>query len=138
MQVADAKQFTGRGIIKANPRSRSASQFGAQKGDRASKRLTRRPATHNRPLIHAHGFNATADWPRMDCVHLRGLNVDNLRTRQRSRIRTGQGHGLDAARIRLRSRTGHGLTVAADIGAAICPDRLRFLRVHCADAKTSF
>jgi hypothetical protein len=70
--------------------------------------------------------------------HLRGLHVDNLRTRQRSRLRTGQGHGLDAARTRLRSRTGHGLTVAADIGAAIWPVRLRIHRDCFADAKTSF
>ena len=41
------KEFSVRGIIQANPRSRAASQFGAQKGDRASKRLTRRTATHN-------------------------------------------------------------------------------------------
>ena len=34
-------------------------QCGAQT-DEASKTLTRRPATHNRPLIHAHGFNADA------------------------------------------------------------------------------
>ena len=34
-------------------------QCGAQP-DEASNTLTRRPATHNRPLIHAHGFNADA------------------------------------------------------------------------------
>ena len=37
-----------------------------------------------------------------------------------------------------RPRIGHGLTVAADIGVAIWPDRLRIHLVHCADAKTSF
>ena len=35
-------------------------QCGAQP-DEASNTLTRRPATHNRLLIQAHGFNADAD-----------------------------------------------------------------------------
>jgi hypothetical protein len=77
--------------------------------------------------------------------------MDWLRTRMRAWPRYGHGpdadtamawmrtiFGLDAVAAWTRPRTGHGLTVAADIGAAICPDRLRFLRVHCADAKTSF
>jgi hypothetical protein len=52
--------------------------------------------------------------------------------------RTWTIFGLDAVAAWARPRTGHGLTEAADIGAAIFPDRLRFIRVHCADAKTSF
>jgi hypothetical protein len=112
-------------------------QCGAQP-DEASNTLTRRPATYNWPLIRAHGFNADAEWLRMVCDHLRGLDTDNLRARQRSRLRTGQGRGLDAARTRLRARTGHGLLVAADIGAAIFPNTLRFHRDCFADAKTSF
>jgi hypothetical protein len=63
------------------------------------------------------GFNADTDCPR---------------TRTWTGCGRGCGHGLDKAPD--RTRTGRG----ADIGAAICPDRLRFLRVHCADAKTSF
>lgn len=90
-------QFSGREIIEANPRSRAAGQFGAQKGDGASKRLTRRPATHHHAPDSRARPHATADWLRMVRGHLRGLNMDNLRTRQRSRLRTWS-----------RSRTGRG------------------------------
>ena len=37
-----------------------------------------------------------------------------------------------------RPRIGLGLPVATDIGAAICPDKLRIHRDCFADAKTSF
>jgi hypothetical protein len=52
--------------------------------------------------------------------------------------RTRTIFGLDAVADWTWPRIEHGLTEAADIGAAIFPDRLRFIRVHCADAKTSF
>ena len=95
--VLQAKQFTGRGIIEANPRSRAAGQFGAQKGDRASKRLTRRPATHNHPS------DSRARLQR-DC----GLATDG----SRPFARTEHGQSADAAAVTAsdwsRSRTGRG------------------------------
>ena len=79
------------------------------------------------------GFNADADFSRtgLDADgHCSDTDMDWMRTRMRTVF------GLDAVADWTRSRIGHGLTVTADIGAAICPDRLRFLRVHCADGKT--
>ena len=62
-------KFIVREILDATPRSRVASQFGAQKGDRASKRLTRRPATHNRNSDSRARSHATADCLRI--IHAR-------------------------------------------------------------------
>ncbi len=79
-----------RRILKAIPRSRAAGQFGAQKGDGASKRLTRRPATHNRTIIHAHASRATAPTE----IGGRSVRLDEARTgRMQSRIRRARRDG---------------------------------------------
>ena len=120
-------KFFVREILDATPRSRVASQFGAQKGDRASNRLTRRPATHNPNPIHAHvptrlrivceKFTLVAvacsrtvrgrAWSQTRAVrgraHLRGLNM----IADCSRTRTNRVHGLRAASSRLRTDRGH-------------------------------
>ena len=83
-----------------------------------------------------------------------GHGRPTVRTRTfaaRSRSRTWTAHGqladADAGTDWTRTwpgadwtrpRIGHGLPVAADIGAAICPDRLRIHRDCFADTKTSF
>src|SRR5439155_4515959 len=69
-------KFFVREILDATPWSRVASQFGAQKGDRASNRLTRRPATHNPNPIHAHDLHATADCLRKIHARCRCLFTD--------------------------------------------------------------
>jgi len=98
-----------------------------------------RSADTSRPVqVSGHGW--FTDGLRPERGHSRrghgrghGLPTDSLRTRMRSR--TGRGHG--AVVDWPRSRIGHGLPVATDIGAAICPDRLRFHRDCFADSKTS-
>jgi hypothetical protein len=62
--VSRPDNFSGRRITEAKSRSRATSQFGAQKGDRASKRLTRRPATHHHAPDSRARSQATADWLR--------------------------------------------------------------------------
>src|SRR5438876_11988593 len=71
--------------LEVNLSRRQAGQFGAQKGDGASKRLTRPPPTHNRTSFRAscprirRGLNAdcslwTSAWTKHG--HRRGLSVD--------------------------------------------------------------
>jgi hypothetical protein len=74
-------------------------------------------------------------WDTIGSRRERGREVskDNLWTRPFARTE----HGQAADAVAVTPRNGHGLTVVADIGAAICPDRLRLRRVHCADSKTS-
>ena len=101
-----------------------------------------------------------ADFFKPWCDGIPGLSMDRLRARMRSWLRFIHDHGLcrtwnehdhgqsaDAAAVTDWSWTppGCGLDTALDLsrtahgyghGAAICPARLRFHRVHCADTKT--
>lgn len=72
-------------------------------GNGTSKTLTRRPATHNRPLIHAHdstprGLSAdilrTCDGQPVDCPGtFAAINADTARTLAGTRTGHGRGHG---------------------------------------------
>jgi len=104
-------------------------QCGAQP-DEASNTLTRRTATYNWPLIRAHGFNADADWLRIEHGQSAGAAAVTASDWSRSRTRRGAATVAGADWTRTAE--------AADIGTAICPDRLRIRRDCFADAKTSF
>ena len=125
-------KFFVREILDATLQSRVASQFGAQKGDRASNRLTRRPATHNPNPIHAHvptrlrivceKFTLVAvacsrtvrgrAWSQTRAVrgraHLRGLNM----IADCSRTQTVCVRSLCATGPHTRLRTGCGQFVS--------------------------
>jgi phosphohistidine phosphatase SixA len=53
-------------------------------------------------------------------------------------MRHGQAVDMAAVADWTRPWIGHGLAVAAEVGAAICPDSLRFLRDRVADTESSF
>jgi hypothetical protein len=76
-------------------------QCGAEP-DEASKTLTRRPATYNRRLIHAHGLNADADW---------------------TQTQTGCGRCLDMDMDWTRTRSVSGVVVV-EARSCSCPDRV--------------
>jgi hypothetical protein len=87
---------------------------------------------------HGRGHGLTTDAVAVtasDCSRTWSVRDHGI-TAERMRAWTGCGHGVVADWT--RPRIGHGLPVATDIGAAICPDKLRIHRDYFADAKASF